>query len=171
MIRYQVGYGLKILFIGVNPHPGSYRRGVPFSNNKMFWYLLSDAGLLDESREYLKNDENLKDLFLHKLKKVYRFGISNIVERQTRSTSELKKEEAIPGRKHVLNEIIKYKPQVVCFVGKITYLLFSGLRNVDYGWQPDIASSKIYVMHAPHHGPAKVRIEDLKEIVAYINQT
>ena len=43
MIRYRYK-NAKILFVGINPHPGSFRRGVPFSNNKMFWYLLSDAG-------------------------------------------------------------------------------------------------------------------------------
>ena len=30
----------RILFVGINPHFGSFDRGVPFSNNKMFWYLL-----------------------------------------------------------------------------------------------------------------------------------
>ena len=48
MIAYKTSKNAKILFVGINPHPGSYRRGVPFSNNKMFWYLLNRAGLLDE---------------------------------------------------------------------------------------------------------------------------
>ena len=39
----------KSMFVGINPHPGSYRRGVPFSNNKMFWYLLNRSGLLKEA--------------------------------------------------------------------------------------------------------------------------
>ncbi len=41
MIRYKLSTGVKILFIGINPHYGSFRRRVPFSNNKMFWYLLN----------------------------------------------------------------------------------------------------------------------------------
>jgi TDG/mug DNA glycosylase family protein len=36
MIAYKTSKNAKILFVGINPHPGSYRRGVPFSNNKMF---------------------------------------------------------------------------------------------------------------------------------------
>ena len=32
----------------------------PFSNNKMFWYLITRAGLLDEVESDLKNDELLK---------------------------------------------------------------------------------------------------------------
>lgn len=164
MIKYQVGYGLKILFIGVNPHPGSYKRGVPFSNNKMFWYLLHDAGLLDESREDLKDDKKLKYLYLHKFKKGYHFGLLNVIDRPSQTASDLKKSEALSGRKRILAAIHKYQPEVVCFVGKVTYRLFSGLSEVDYGWQSDIASSKIYVMHTPHHGLAAVRVKELKEI-------
>lgn len=44
MIRYFY-VKPKILFVGINPHFGSYARGVPFSNNKSFWYLLSEAGV------------------------------------------------------------------------------------------------------------------------------
>ncbi|HSC24809.1 MAG TPA: mismatch-specific DNA-glycosylase [Candidatus Babeliales bacterium] len=164
MIKYQVGYGLKILFIGVNPHPGSDRRGVPFSNNKMFWYLLHAAGLLTEPREILQDEAQLKKLYLQSFKKKYHFGLLNVVDRPSRMASELKRVEAIPGRKRLLSVIKKYKPQVVCFVGKITYSLFADKIKVSYGWQSDIFLSKIYVMHSPNHGFARVRIKELKEI-------
>ncbi len=164
MIKYQVGYGLKILFVGVNPHPGSDRRGIPFSNNKMFWYLLHDAGLIKESRDLLKDDEQLKKLYMHSFKSKYRFGISNMVSRPSRTANELKRVEAIPGRKNLHAEIKKYKPKVVCFVGKITYSLFIDSNDFTFGWQPDIESSKIYVMHSPNHGYAKIRIKELQEI-------
>jgi TDG/mug DNA glycosylase family protein len=58
MIHYQY-HNSKLLFIGINPHEGSYRRAVPFSNNKMFWYLLNQAGLIKEKVEDLRNDEKL----------------------------------------------------------------------------------------------------------------
>ena len=44
MIRYRY-INPEILFVGIPSTPGSFNRSVPFSNNKMFWYLLSDAGL------------------------------------------------------------------------------------------------------------------------------
>jgi TDG/mug DNA glycosylase family protein len=166
MIKYQISYGLKIVFIGINPHPGSYQRGIPFSNNKMFWYLLHDAGLIDEPREFLKDDTKLKYLYTHEFKKKYHFGLLNLIDRQTKSTVGLKRQEALPGSARIMKNIIKYQPKVVCFVGKITYQLFSGLKDVAYGWQSDIGASKIYVMHAPHHGLASVRIKDLKKIVS-----
>jgi TDG/mug DNA glycosylase family protein len=164
MIKYQIGHNLKILFIGINPHPGSYRRGVPFSNNKMFWYLLHDAGLITEPRTVLKDDAQLKKLFLHEFKKKYRFGLLNVASRPTPIAAEIKRIEAVPGSRRILAAIKKYKPLVVCFVGKITYDLFIGSSKISYGWQPDIASSKIYVMHGPNHGFASVRIKELKEV-------
>jgi mismatch-specific thymine-DNA glycosylase len=130
MIHYQASSGLKIIFIGINPHPGSAARGIPFSNNKMFWYLLSDAGLIEEPREWLKNDKNLKKLFLHMFMKKYKFGILNVVDRPTRSTVELKRAEALPGRKKLNTAFKKYQPNVICFVGKITYSMFREYRAI-----------------------------------------
>lgn len=164
MIKYQIGYGLKILFIGINPHPGSDKRGVPFSNNKMFWYLLHGAGILKEPRELLKDEKYLKHLYLYEFKKIYGFGLINMVDRPSRTASDLKKIEAVPGRKRLYTIIKRYKPKIVCFVGKITYSLFIDQKEVEYGWQPDIDDSKIYVMHTPLHGPASVRIKDLKKV-------
>ena len=164
MIKDQIGYGLKILFIGINPHPGSDRRGVPFSNNKMFWYLLSDAGLLDESREILKDDATLKHIYENDFKNKYKFGLINLVDIPSVTAAEIDKTKIIPGRKKILHAIKRYKPRVVCFIGKINFQLFSESSAISYGWQSEIDQSKIYVAHAPHRGPASVRIKEFKEI-------
>lgn len=163
-IKYQIGYCLKILFVGINPHPESYRKGIPFSNNKMFWYLLHDAGLIAEPRELLKNDLELKKLYFHKFKKIYRFGLIGMIDRPTITASKLKKFEAIPGKKRLIAAIKKYEPLIVCFIGKISYRMFTGLAKVNFGWQPSISSSRTYVMHSPNHGLAKIRIRELREI-------
>jgi len=168
MMKYQIGYNLRILFIGINPHPGSDRRGVPYSNNKMFWYLLARAGLIQETPELLRNDVFLKHLYEYEFKKVYRFGLINIVDRPSRTASELKNIEALPGIKRLLGIIKKYKPKIVCFVGKITYSLFIQKSAISYGWQQDIHESKIYVMHSPHRGLASTRIKELQEINSLI---
>ncbi len=73
MIQYQVDPGLKILFVGVNPSPGSYNRGIPFSSNKMFWYLLHDGGLIDEPRSVLLDDVQLKKSIWINSKNKYKF--------------------------------------------------------------------------------------------------
>src|SRR5581483_2882694 len=99
---------------------GTYRREVPFSNNKSFWYLLRQAGLIDEKLEDLKNDAKLKKIFMTKLTKVYNLGLVNLVYRPTKTIAEINKKEAIPGSARVIAAIKKYKPFVVCFIGKGT---------------------------------------------------
>lgn len=161
MIHYQF-HNSKILFVGINPHPGSYARGVPFSNNKMFWYLLNRAGLLKEEVTDLKNEKMLKYIYQNKFNKVYKLGFINVIDRPTRDVTLLKKGEEKNGQTRIAKTIKSNKPKVVCFVGKIAYAKFSGLNDFSFGWQEDIYSSKAFVMHFPLHGKADIRVEELK---------
>src|SRR5512138_2418873 len=99
MIDYKVGKHLRILFVGINPHPGSYRRGVPFSNNKTFWYLLNRAGLLHEDENVLRTDRGIKEMFDTRFLSKYRLGFINLVDRPTVEVIELKKGEEKVGVK------------------------------------------------------------------------
>lgn len=163
-IKYQISSQTKLLFIGTNPSPGTYERAVPFSNNKSFWYLLHDAGILPEDRTILSNDQLLKELFYKKFISVYHLGLINLVFRPSKSVADIKRAEAIPGTIRITKAIKKYHPKVVCFIGKGTYQLFSRSKKFHFGWQPDIYGSKIYVMHSPIHGLARVRIKELQEV-------
>lgn len=163
MIKYQY-HDSKLLFIGINPHPGSFSRGIPFSNNKMFWYLLSRAGIINETIDELKNDLLLKQMWEEKFNHTYQLGLVNIIERPTRDISLLLKGEELQGVKLIDSIIKNHKPSIVCFIGKITYQKFMTLKDVSFGWQPDLYQSKIYVMHSPLRGPASIRIEDLKTV-------
>jgi TDG/mug DNA glycosylase family protein len=153
----------KMLFIGINPHFGSFSRGVPFSNNKMFWYLLSQAGLLKEKREELRDDAALKRLYRHRFNSFYGLGIVNLIDRPTRDVSGLEKDEETKGRKNVSRIIAAKKPGVVCFVGKITYMKFLGSKAASFGWQRQIGDSRIFVMHAPLRGKASIRVRELRK--------
>jgi TDG/mug DNA glycosylase family protein len=163
-IKYQLSRDTRILFIGTNPSPGTYRRQIPFSNNKSFWYLLSDAGLIDETREELKNDALLKKLYLEKFNPVYKLGLLNLVHRPSKTISEVTQEEAVPGGVKIMAAIRRYDPFVVCFVGKGTYQLFTQRSRCDYGWQNSLYQSLVFVMHSPLHGPAHIRIKELQEV-------
>lgn len=132
MIRY-VYKNSEILFIGINPHPGTFERGVPFSNNKMFWYLLQRAGLIDEVMEDLKDDVKLKQIYINKFNAVYGLGLVNIIDRPTRNVSFLKKGEEVPGRGRITRIIKSHKPKVVCFIGKITYQKYRDSKEFDFG--------------------------------------
>jgi TDG/mug DNA glycosylase family protein len=120
MIAYKISRNAKVLFVGINPHPGSYRRGMPFSNNKMFWYLLNRAGLLGEGQRDLKSDESLKQFYENEFLQKYALNFVNLVDRPTINVTELEKDEERVGVKRAVETITAQKPKVVCFIGKIT---------------------------------------------------
>lgn len=156
---------MRVLFVGINPSPGTYARRVPFSNNKTFWYLLNRAGLINEEFSDLRDDVKLRLIYNTRFSQVYKFGLVNIINRPTPSVSSLVRGEENTGRRKISKIIKKYKPRVVCFIGKITYEKYSHERKFDFGWQNDIYDSKSFVMHFPLHGKASVRIRDLKSIL------
>ncbi len=164
MIAYKVSKNAKILFVGINPHPGSYRRGVPFSNNKMFWYLLNRAGLLEEAESDLKNDESLKRIYDQTFIPKYGLNFVNLVDRPTVDVTKLTRGEEQAGIERALKTIRTHKPEVVCFIGKVTLNKFRGSRECDYGWQENIGNSKVYLMHFPIRGPASIRVRELREV-------
>jgi hypothetical protein len=45
MIAYKISKHARILFVSINPHPGSIDAVCHFPTTKMFWYLLNRAGL------------------------------------------------------------------------------------------------------------------------------
>ncbi len=165
MIRYKFRRNMKILFVGINPHYGSFNRGVPFSNNKMFWYLLNRSGAINEKVEDLKDDRKLKQIYLRKFTDFYNYGFINIIDRPTRVVTELKKGEEAPGRKRINSLVGRYKPRIVCFIGKVTYEKFTASKDFDFGWQPKIGASNVYVMHFPIRGEAIVRIRELRKLI------
>ena len=164
MIVYKISKNAKILFIGINPHPGSYRRGVPFSNNKMFWYLLNRAGLLQEAESDLKNDQLLKRIYDKKFLLEYGLNFVNLVDRPTIDVTELKKGEEQAGIRRALRVIRNYRPNVVCFIGKIAFNTFYSSRKCEWGWQTEIEGTRVYLMHFPIRGPASVRVKELSEV-------
>ena len=164
MIVYKISKNAKILFIGINPHPGSYRRGVPFSNNKMFWYLLNRAGLLQEAESDLKNDQLLKRIYNKKFLPEYGLNFVNLVDRPTIDVTELKKGEEQAGISRALRVIRNYRPKVVCFIGKIAFNTFYSSRKCEWGWQTEIEGTRAYLMHFPIRGPASVRVRELSEV-------
>ena len=164
MIAYKISKNARILFVGINPHPGSFRRGVPFSNNKMFWYLLNRTGLLQESGNDLKSDRLLKAIYDKKFLPEYRLNFVNLVDRPTVDVTELKKGEAQAGIRRALRIIRTCKPKVVCFIGKIVFNTFYSSKKCDWGWQKEIDGTPVYLMHFPIRGLAEVRVRDLLEI-------
>lgn len=163
MIRYRYKKP-KILFVGINPHPGSFSRHVPFSNNKLFWYLLSEAGLVEEKRDELRDDKTLRRMYQEKFNAVYKLGFVNIIDRPTRDITEINKGEELPGRQKILRIIRSEVPKVVCFIGKVAYEKYAGSKDFSFGWQEKIGTSKVFVMHFPLRGEAIIRVRELRKV-------
>jgi len=164
MIDYKISKNARILFVGINPHPGSDRRGVPFSNNKMFWYLLNRSGLMQESESDLRDDDLLKQIYDQKFQQVYGLNLVNLIDRPTIDVTKLNKGEELEGVRRAREIIRREKPQVVCFIGKITFSTFFNSSTGDWGWQKKTGDSRGYLMHFPIRGPADVRVSELVEM-------
>src|ERR1041385_8941560 len=101
MIRYKASQRARILFVGINPHHGSFRRGVPFSNNKTFWYLLNRAGVLSEDENELRSDKHLHAIYETKFLTHYRLNFVNLINQPTREVTELKRGQETAGVRKV----------------------------------------------------------------------
>ena len=94
----------------------------------------------------------------------YKFNIINIVDRPSKNASKFSKGEIDFGTRRLNKLITKIHPKVICFVGKITYKTYSKQKDINFGWQNNILSSKVYVIHFPVRGDSKTRIKELREI-------
>ena len=84
---------------------------IRYQHKKPNWYLLSDAGIIEEGREELRRDEALKRMYEKKFNAVYGLGLINIINRPTRDVTELRKGEELPGRKKIFRIIKMEMPK------------------------------------------------------------
>lgn len=134
--------GLKIIFIGFNPGIKSSETGHHYAHpTNRFYKLLYEAGLTD--RLYEPSED-------HKLLKLG-YGLTNIVQRPTKSADGIKNEEYEKGRKELLEKLKKYRPEVACFTGIGVYKEFSQKSNVKRGLQPEshVKGVKEFVISSP----------------------
>ncbi|KAL0089312.1 uracil-DNA glycosylase-like protein [Phycomyces blakesleeanus] len=141
----NIAKDLRVLFVGINPGIMSSTRGHHFAGpTNHFWPCLSESGLVDKVLSY-KDDQTLPE--------IYQLGITSLTARPTRSASDLTKAEQKAGIPVLNQKIRKYRPKVVCFVGKGIYEIYMGEKCKSLGLQPNTikwdngkGASKIFVM-------------------------
>ncbi len=134
--------GLKIIFIGFNPGIKSSETGHHYAHpTNRFYKLLYEAGLTDRLYEPSEDYKLLK----------LGYGLTNIVQRPTKSADGIKNEEYEKGRKELLEKLKKYRPEVACFTGIGVYKEFSQKSNVKRGLQPEshVKGVKEFVISSP----------------------
>ena len=131
---------LKIVFVGTNPGTKSAKIGHYFAGkSNMFWKLLFESKITPEQLT-TETDNKLLN---------YEYGLTDVIKRPTRSTSELRSIDGVGARKRLDKLIEKYAPKIVAFVGKtgFRYYLNEKDHTLYYGVQKfTIGQSIVYLL-------------------------
>ena len=118
---------LDVVFVGINPGLASAARGHHYAGpGNHFWSLLCEADFVPERLSY-EDDWRTPE---------YGIGLTNLVDRPSRGSAELSREELEAGAARLREKLGRYRPRVVCFNGKLIYEVFAG-RRCQLGLQPE----------------------------------
>ncbi|MED1723963.1 mismatch-specific DNA-glycosylase [Brevibacillus parabrevis] len=123
---------LTVLFCGINPGRVSATAGFHYANPaNLFWRGLFEGGLT--ARQLLPEETSL---LLD-----YNYGITDLVTRPTRSSSDLTREDFDTGAEQFVHMIQTYRPRVICFNGITAFRHATGQKKaaVTLGLQPEKA--------------------------------
>jgi TDG/mug DNA glycosylase family protein len=99
---------LDVVLVGINPGLKSAEKGHHFAGpGNKFWRLLFESGLVPRPMSY-EEDFRLPE---------HGIGITNIVSRPSRSSSDLRREDFENGRARLHRKIRKWRPRAAAFVG------------------------------------------------------
>ncbi|WP_160720941.1 G/U mismatch-specific DNA glycosylase [Bacillus sp. USDA818B3_A] len=153
---------LKVLFVGFNPSIRSSELGHHYANpNNRFWKILYEAGLTARKYEAAEDAQLLE----------MGYGFTNIVERPTKAADEITKDEYREGREVLTQKIEKYRPKVVCFVGKGVYQEYSGRKSAPWGKQGDQTVPGVIDFVAPSSsGLVRMKINEIVDIYRQLHE-
>lgn len=132
-----LSHNLKIIFVGYNPGERSAVLNQHYAGRgNQFWKLLHDSGLTNRLYTPQKCSLLLTE----------GYGLTNLVPRPSKSSSDLTLEEMKEGSKQLRAKVLEYKPKIVCFLGKEVYRQYAKLKSSEpvlYGLisQPRIVTS------------------------------
>jgi len=151
---------LDVVLVGINPGIRSAERGHHFAGpGNHFWSLLADAGLTPRKLEY-EEDASLPG---------YGIGLTNIVSRPSRSSSDLGTKDYDKGRRVLVEKINRYRPKAVALVGVTVFReLWPSLsserapKKVDCGKrQETLGSSALFVVPNPSGRNAHFKYDEM----------
>ncbi|KAK3336807.1 hydrolase-like protein [Cercophora scortea] len=126
---------LLILFIGLNPGIQTARTGHAYAHpTNHFWRLLHSSGITPTQVSPLHDKD---------MPRLHSLGLTNIVARPSRNGAELSKSEMDAGVAVLEAKVRRWRPEVVCVVGKSIWESLwrvrhgRGLKSGEfkYGWQ------------------------------------
>jgi TDG/mug DNA glycosylase family protein len=139
---------LDVVLVGINPGVRSAEVGHHFAGpGNKFWRLLFESGLVPRRMCY-GEDSTLPE---------HGIGITNIVARPSRSSSDLKGKDFEKGRARLVRKIETYRPRAAAFVGLTVFrelwpAIASGAapREIACGPRPEsIGKTALFVLPNP----------------------
>lgn len=153
-----LGYGLRILFVGVNPSLRSAEVGHHFARpGNRFWPTLHTAGFTPRR---LRPDED-SELPAHGV------GVTNIALRPTRAAEELTRDELREGAAELECTVRRHRPALVAVVGLTAYRTAFERPKASMGLQPDeIGGRPVWVLPNPSGLNAHYKPDDFARLYA-----
>ncbi len=155
-LRDVVAPGLDVLFCGINPSLLSAERGHHFARpGNRFWPAIHLAGLTPRQ---LRPEEDAE-------LPGYGLGVTNVVDRPTRTAAELSREELRAGAAALERLVARYRPRVLGVLGITAYRLGFDRRRAAIGLQPErVGGAVTWVVPNPSGLNAHHQLPDLARI-------
>jgi TDG/mug DNA glycosylase family protein len=162
-LRDVIAPGLDVLFVGINPSLLSAARGHHFARpGNRFWPALHLAGLTPRR---LTPEEDA-ELLRHGL------GVSNVVDRPTRTAAELSPEELVAGGAALADLVARYRPTAVAVLGVTAWRAAFRRPKAVLGLQPErIGGARTWVLPNPSGLNAHHQLPDLARLYAQVRPT
>ncbi|MGY2067888.1 G/U mismatch-specific DNA glycosylase [Blastococcus sp. SYSU DS0619] len=151
-----VAPGLDVLFCGINPSLMSAERGHHFARpGNRFWPAIHLAGFTPRR---LTPDEDRE--LLH-----YGLGVTNVVDRPTRTAAELSAEELRAGAVALEELVARYRPRVLAVLGITAWRQGFDRPKAAVGRQPErLGGADTWVVPNPSGLNAHVQLPDLARV-------
>ena len=159
-LRDVIAPDLDVLFVGINPSLLSAERGHHFARpGNRFWPALHLAGLTPRR---MSPDE---DAELPR----YGLGITNVVDRPTRTAAELTPEELRTGGAALQRLVERYRPRAVAVLGVTAWRAAFGRPKAVLGVQPErVGGAVTWVLPNPSGLNAHHQLPDLARLYAQV---
>ncbi|CAA9482297.1 MAG: G/U mismatch-specific uracil DNA glycosylase [uncultured Solirubrobacteraceae bacterium] len=159
-LRDLVAPGLDILFCGINPSLTSAERGHHFARpGNRFWPALHRAGL---TPRLLTPDEDAELLS-------YGLGVTNLVDRPTRTAAELGRDELRAGAEALERVVAANRPRAVAVLGITAWRWGFDRPRAAVGLQPErIGGASTWVVPNPSGLNAHYQVADLARAYAQV---
>lgn len=147
---------LAVLFCGINPGLTSGRLGQHFARpGNRFWKVLHAAGFTDRVLAPCEQQLLLE----------YRLGITNLVDRTTRSGADVSPAELAEGAGRLIRKVEQWRPAWIAVLGVVAYRRAFGRPRAAIGSQQEsIGSTGIWVLPNPSGLQARYQLREMAEM-------